>query len=152
MTTITPLNDTTTKYRPNDEPHKGYTMTYSQERGCDTWTYRPTDDNPAIAQGKKDIKVIETICSKLPKRLLWYVGPEYDYPQVANTALAANGYDRGPRTNRPVWVFDGQIYFRRYNDDWNATVMKGTAGASGYVSWTYPATREELQEMLVKLG
>ena len=26
MTTITPLNDTTTKYRPNDEPHKGYTM------------------------------------------------------------------------------------------------------------------------------
>ena len=42
--------------------------------------------------------------------------------------------------------------FRRYNDDWNALVMKGIASASGYVSWTYPATREELQEMLVKLG
>ena len=95
--------------------------------------------------------MIETICSKLPNRRLWHT-PEYDYPSVANTVLDTNGCDYAPQTNRPVWVFEGQIYFRRYNDDWNPLVMKGIASASGYVSWTYPATREELQEMLVKLG
>lgn len=58
-----------------------------------------------------------------------------DYPTV-KTEWAFGNWSCYEGSRRLVFCIDGNVYFRRYNDDWNPCVMKSSfSPKSPYVSW-----------------
>ena len=111
----------TWKYNASN-PNESFTLTHSTAPCGDTWTYKPVEENPMIATGRAGIVAIDEIVSKLPRLTLWEA--ESDYPKVPALNLQKNPcYDTSPVSKRPIWILGGVAFFRRYNDDWNATVM-----------------------------
>lgn len=114
------IDPNTWKYN-DSKPNESFTLTHSKTPHGDKWTYKPVDENPMIVTGRAGIVAIGEIISKLPRLTLWEA--ESDYPQFSAQILQKSPcFDTSPVSKRPMWILGGVAFFRRYNDDWNATV------------------------------
>ena len=72
--------------------------------------------------------------------------PIGEYPTVSidgSEEYAWLAYDN----NRPILKVKDDYYFRRYNDDWNDTVIKGRKTIGGKVQWDTSVDRDELEKI-----
>lgn len=75
-----------------------------------------------------------------------------DYPVVRfNAAVVAAGarwVAREAQLGREVFRIDDTVYFRRYDDDWNATVVYGSVPGEGRaVDWITNVDRAKFVEL-----
>lgn len=110
------------------DPTTAFTLTRIDS---DNTVYAPTESNPQSIEGKKGILLIRELVSLLPKVNLWN-GEETDYPSKIN--LSECGASLAPVSARQIWVIGGTLFFRRYNDEWNACVMYAKTFEQG-LSW-----------------
>jgi hypothetical protein len=140
------------------DPNHSYTITYNgstMNSICgmvgDTWTYRPTDTNSQLFDGKKGVACIKRIAERLPKiDLPIRKDIDADYPTISSSAFNMIGVDY--YYNREVIAIGGVVLFRRYNDDWNCTMIcsSGTYSTT-VISWknSYSLTfLEQLEKLL----
>lgn len=103
-------------------PESGCISTLTQSRhpyGEKSWIYEPTDETTEKIISIRNIKTISEIWNHLPNSLL--VNDEIlDYPTFINHKVQ---FGRDKHLNREVFVIAGYYFFRRYNDNWNSTVM-----------------------------
>ncbi len=80
---------------------------------------------PGAAQfkaGVHGLRLLDAMLNKLP-RASWVVNPEMrEYPVIPEEHRKGRWGALDP-LGRHVFCIDGKIYFRRYNDNWNSTVM-----------------------------
>lgn len=96
---------------------------YEKTDICEKWTFAPTADSPRRITGSEAIRKINEITEQLTNNLDIWSNNETDYPNVPKKMLTKYGKDVSKLTQRPIWVIGGYAFFRRYNDDWNPTIM-----------------------------
>ena len=86
------------------------------------WIYHPADDNPEVINGKDGLATLKRVAQKLPRiDIPMDKNSREEYPAVASIVFSQVGLDY--HLNREVFVIGGHLFFRRYNDDWNPSIM-----------------------------
>lgn len=136
-------------YMGNVSRDKSYLNLIPTDRGKITsYIYVPSTSE--IAKRKSNLDLLKTIEEKLiqicgitdPK--MKFENEYTDYPRVR---IKENDPDMwiSYHMRRPVFRVRDKYYFRRYNDDWDDTVVSGKDG--NYISWNSDLNEGELDAL-----
>lgn len=109
------------------------------QKGVTTWTYIPPKTE--YQSGKQRLELLSKVLELLPENKLiladYHKEVIEDYPSLPYNSCKQVGYTYLPRCKRPIFCVGGYAFFRRYNDEYDGTVMYSHwQDFNGQVSWS----------------